>query len=563
MRRWLLLAAACVAASAHAEPAPDGTPKPKKRSKRERADDYDPASAPKVKKGAEKTVVVSELTIVGRVQKPLAAIDAPVPRLDAALPADLEGDIVGAVDAVDALTKYAWRRNDHRWSRGTEVAPIWAELDPAWARAATRTGAAAAAVLDTYLDEHGDGFPGVAALAVRARTAHGFAHLGEEAVDALAAAAARLDRVVAAATDAADRRAAAFAVLESGGDDAAQIRAVLALLCSRGRALSTPPVVADLDDCAADGLDAEQTAYAWWWLGNRLFVDAPEVAAVAFPHADVGDLHAIAFDARANEALIRLDAGRRDEALDALDAARRHLPYLDDPDQRGRFVGMYVNAVGADDRGLLDADMALAAVRTRLEGPLLAEIVAALGEGHAEEQDHRGAALLFRAAVDAAPDARGAAAAHVRLLIAMARDPGERQDAIDAEVARVVETYGEGSAWRTRYGSDERALGELAGLVNEAGAVTRPELQADGTLATDLVVATVRAAHGALSACTQNAALDVRLRLTVGTDGSVSARAGGAPAGAARCMERVAGRWRFPAPRRAAAFELPIRFEPR
>jgi hypothetical protein len=569
MRGTIALIAACglLVPEAAAQKAEDDKPKkPRKRTKRERADDYDPASAPVVvgKGGKQKRVVIrlDEINIEGRIPKPSVVYALNVRGPDAPLPADVEGEVAGAVDAVDAIDGYARARG---LARRRTAEGRW-PADAAWDAARAALLRDAAAILDAYVDEHGGGAPGAAAVAIHAHDAH--AELAFDELDAgggdwdalVAPSVERLERVVAATTGA-ERAAAAFVVMNAASGDAER-RAALAVLCPANRTLSTPPVATDLEGCEATGLDAEQTAYAWYTLGESLDgdPDALAISAAAFERADLPGATRVAVTARIRQGATLLRLDRTLDAVAAFDRARRLGPDPADRELIEQYLALALST--ADDGGTRPPDEALERARATLgdDAAALAAVLGRLAEMYADRADDAGAIVAGRAALDAAPTAREAPRWHADLIAAMRmgrRDPSE----IEAERARFDAAYAEDGAWWAQHGRDPDAVAAMRASADRIGA--QPSSDVVGSIEHGAVEAVLRRARGVLVQCARTRAIRGTLVLLVGDSGAVtSASTRDIDDEAARCITGIARRWTFPAPDAPAEVSIPLRLEP-
>jgi hypothetical protein len=118
----ILALAIAAPASAQEQDPPKPKPAKKKRTKRERADDYDPGSAPVVVYKKKTVIELEDVSIDGNLLRPTAFDD----------------DVAGAVDVLAAQEAYARAREAQR--RAAPDATAWVDADARW-RAARRATA--------------------------------------------------------------------------------------------------------------------------------------------------------------------------------------------------------------------------------------------------------------------------------------------------------------------------------------------------------------------------------------------------------------------------------------
>ena len=513
----LIAVGALIAPEALAQDAGE-KPKKRKRTKRDRSDDYDPDSAPKVVSSSgkkKKVITLDVINVEGRLAKPAFAIELEV-RRPALVAAALDGDVAGALDAVDALERYGRARRTH---------PGRPPRD-GWDDARVATSRAASVILDAFLDEHDAAADGAAAVAVAALRAHRERLRGQpDATTGIAPAIARARKVMDVATGD-ERIAVAFALMNAASGDDARA-AALAVLCPVGRALSSPPVTGDLDGCSADGLDADEAAYAWHTLGREIASgwDGLEVAAAAFARAEATAAAGHAYAAALERAVVLFRLDRDDDALAAFEAARRA---LDAGADRELLIEYAAVVVVSNSQARPTAADAIAAIEGTFaaDPAFVAATIGRVAELFRDQTRFGDAIAAARRALELAPDAAAARTWRGVILTALQRDRYPEAE-LDAERARFVELYGE-----------EAAAAVLALVPDDGEPIEGSAIRA-----------AAHADHGALVACADGAAVRGSLALTVDDTGAVTgATTHDIEDDAARCVVAIAKRWALPPP---------------
>ena len=544
------------APDAHAPPADPRAPAAG-ASKRTAGDDYAPRSAP-TRADHGKKLVLGEQTIVGRVQKPLASwepVAAPPPRIapSAAVPTDVRS----ALDALDALHRYASARGEH-FARTRQPDRAAA----AWDAARTDTTAAIAAALAAFLN--GAPASNDAAAAEVAIALADVARDDEAGGSDAARIAAVLGRV-----SGANRRAVAYALVAR--DDRPGV--ALAVVCPQA-APEEPASADELAACTADGLTAAQAAYGWAMVGEA-FQDRPDVAAAAYDRAlraataatpPDPDL-AIALGQQLGMAL--RDAHRSDAAAvafaDALEraVARGDGSTVDDVERQ--LAGALMTPATADDDPDRDGLGEPATALTRIAAVFArapddrerARITAGLASGHLDMLDRPGAVQLFRAALAEQPLASDAPSWHVDLVRSL-RDPAARE----AEIRAFVAAYGAQSAWQDRHVQDAGAMSALAAAARALERLRQvPAAAFDAAGVGDAIGSGRRAFESCFSGSgVPDVAFTLAFDVTASGDVASASVFGVADADRATCVATIARRLWLPAPGAPRSVSAPLHF---
>jgi hypothetical protein len=446
MKRALLVVAvlgSVVAADPKKPDKPKDKPKPETnepgRSKRAASEDYDPKSAP-TRIAAGKKVVLPEVVISGRIQKPEAfylAATPPGPRAEP--PRGLPPEVIAAIDVVEAADAFFSARA-YQLAKYPPAKPLAA--DARWQAADTDVRARAVAILRPFVEGARSGAGLAAATIALLRAAE--IQSSDDPVVAVA-------RGALARTTGGDRRALAFALLAYESSDA-----VLTLACN------TTAVPADLSRCTAEGLDRAQAAYVWQELGRVLDSTAlaPEAYARAVPLVPADQLSAV--QTLRGDAL--REVHRLDEAALAFEAARVAAVAVGDGMERDHAEGRLAWVLrmprdASEDRdrdGLADAAISIARADTVFarepDEPARSRVLVGIADSHVEQLDREGAASLLEAALAAGAHGAELERVKTRLASLSTRAPGIPFDAktVFAVVARsqtkLAECVGRGRA---------------------------------------------------------------------------------------------------------------------